>query len=178
VHLSTAVRFILRTNLFRPNTSVPDPSATNAGEVQRVLFHLERNLLAPYELPANRLSRDMYDSIPLPWDVSPPIISFPQSSFVRNEWDRDGILSNGEDFFGGTEQVSLDKLEAGLSTASMVTRWRAAHPELVGTSEDCATDYRRFEGCTWWGGDPHARSRDCYFTFQEAVVAGPCARPE
>jgi hypothetical protein len=56
---------------------------------------------------------------------------------VRREWDRDGILSNGEDFFLGANETTLERLGNSLGTASMVTRWREAHPELVGTDQDC-----------------------------------------
>lgn len=79
----------------------------------------------------------MYDKLPLSWDLVPPITAFSASDFVRHEWDRDGILSNGDKFFGQTEETSLDELERGLSTSSMVTRWRNANPELADTDKDC-----------------------------------------
>lgn len=41
------------------------------------------------------------------------------------------------DFFGGSEETTLAEMREGMSTASMVTRWRQAHPELVGTGRDC-----------------------------------------
>jgi hypothetical protein len=41
-------------------------------------------------------------------------------------------LSNGVDFFGGGLFITLDKESKGLSTVSMVMRWRAVNPELVG----------------------------------------------
>lgn len=50
------------------------------------------------------------------------------------------MLSDGEDFLGGSDEISVDDLERQLGTASMVTRWRAAHPELVGTEKDCVTE--------------------------------------
>lgn len=85
------------------------------------------------------MSRTMYEELPLPWTISPQIQDFPSSSFVRQEWDRDGVLSAGleGDFLGGSSEQTLESLEASLSTASMVTRWREANPKLVGTSEDC-----------------------------------------
>ena len=82
----------------------------------------------------------MYDKLPLPWDVAPPVTAFPVSSFVRREWDRDGILSNGNTFFGQNRETSLDELERGLSTSSMVTRWRDANPLLAGTEKDCVRE--------------------------------------
>jgi len=82
----------------------------------------------------------MYDKLPLPWDAIPSITAFPKSSFVRHEWDRDGILSNGNTFFGQNEETSLDELERSLSTSSMVTRWRDANRELAGTEKDCVRE--------------------------------------
>lgn len=56
---------------------------------------------------------------------------------MRLEWDRDGVLTDGEEFFGGGKEVSLEELERSLGTASMVTRWRAANPRLAHGSGDC-----------------------------------------
>ena len=50
------------------------------------------------------------------------------------------MLSDGEEFFGSGEAVTTDELERQLGTASMVTRWRAAHPELTGTERDCVRE--------------------------------------
>jgi hypothetical protein len=36
----------------------------------------------------------------------------------------------------GNEVVSLEDFAKECATASMVTRWREAHPELVGTEDD------------------------------------------
>lgn len=42
-----------------------------------------------------------------------------------------------KDFFGNKgESTSLRDLEKSLNTVSMVTRWRNAHPEDVGTERD------------------------------------------
>lgn len=57
------------------------------------------------------------------------------------EWDRDGILSDGKEFFGGeSKKKTITELAKGLDTASMVTRWREAHPELVDTDKDCVRE--------------------------------------
>lgn len=56
---------------------------------------------------------------------------FPKSKYVKREWDREGVLSNGKTFFGGGEERSLGEVGKGLSTASMVTRWREGNPDLV-----------------------------------------------
>ncbi|PWY77003.1 hypothetical protein BO70DRAFT_388390 [Aspergillus heteromorphus CBS 117.55] len=113
------------------------PSTPHAPLVQKALFDLELNALAPHTLPQNRLSRDMYDDLPLPWTVSPAVPEFPESEFVRREWDRDGVLTDGKDFFGGGSEMTIEELERGFATASMVTRWREANPGLVGTEGDC-----------------------------------------
>jgi hypothetical protein len=109
----------------------------------RVLLELEREILAPYELVPNRLSRDMYDDLPLPWTVAPPVAALGQASFVRREWDRDGVLSDGDAFFGGSKPTPVDAFLALLGTASIVTRWREAHAELVGTEDDVVAAFGR-----------------------------------
>ena len=109
----------------------------NANKLKEIMLNFEHNVLRPYEIPGNRLARDMYDKLTLPWQVPSPVSSFPESSFVRHDFDRNGVLSNGEDFFGGDQPMKLTQIEEGLLTSSMVTRWRAAHPELVGTEKDC-----------------------------------------
>lgn len=59
------------------------------------------------------------------------------------EWNRNGRVEvnaddgSYEDFFTGQRRYSLTDLEKSLVTASMVTKWRAANPEKVGTKEDC-----------------------------------------
>ncbi|RAL63178.1 hypothetical protein DID88_004257 [Monilinia fructigena] len=57
---------------------------------------------------------------------------------LKLDYDRDGMLSDSSsnDFFGGGREVTLMQAEKGLSTASMVTRWREAHPEKAGTEKD------------------------------------------
>ncbi|KAF7958840.1 hypothetical protein EAE96_002371 [Botrytis aclada] len=127
------------TNLFQASY-YSHPSVPNRSELLRIFLNFERNILAPYELLPNRLSRDMYDNLPLPWNIPHPIPSsiLPQSQFLKLDYDRGGILSNpeSEDFFFGGREVTLTQAEKSLETASMVTRWREAHPEAVGTEKD------------------------------------------
>ncbi len=40
-------------------------------------------------------------------------------------------------FAAGTPEAMLQRIEAMIATMSQVTRWREAHPNLVGTDEDC-----------------------------------------
>ncbi|KAJ5777223.1 S-adenosyl-L-methionine-dependent methyltransferase [Penicillium odoratum] len=115
------------------------PSTKNAKQVQKALFYLEREILAPYELLQNRLSRDYYDHLPLPWTIGHKAVeeAFPESGFVRMEWNRNGIITDGDKFFDGSDETTVNEISEGLQTASMVTRWRDARPDLVGTDQDC-----------------------------------------
>ncbi|APA06737.1 hypothetical protein sscle_02g015070 [Sclerotinia sclerotiorum 1980 UF-70] len=118
----------------------PHPSTPNRKQLLQIFTNLEHKILAPYELPANRLSRDMYDHLPLPWNIPHPIpaSTFPPWQFLKLDFDREGILSDAKsnDFFGGGREVTLKDVEETLGTANMVTRWREAHAEKAETEED------------------------------------------
>ncbi len=99
----------------------------------------------------------MYDALPLPWDVASEVPQFPKLSFVRHEYDRDGILTNGKSFFfapEGGQRETLEEIEEGLGTASMVTRWREKNKELVWPEKDCVRvlmgDLREALGARKW----------------------------
>lgn len=109
----------------------------NASEVQAILSEFEDVVLGPYALPANKLSQHNYRDLILPWDKTETASLFDENLFKRLEWDVGGQLTDGVDFFGGSEETTLAEIREGMSTASMVTRWRDAHPELVGTDRDC-----------------------------------------
>lgn len=106
-------------------------------EISTIQSSFEKTL-EPYLQPGNKLAHEMYDHLPLPWTCNDSSLemAFPQSQFRRFDWDRDGILSDGEDFFGGSQEVPMAYYEKAVGTASQVTRWREAHPELVGTERD------------------------------------------
>jgi hypothetical protein len=115
-----------------------DPSTSSADQVQAVLSNLEDNILGPYETPSNKLSRNMYDHLLMPWDTE--TTAFLQSNYKRLEWNRNGKLeANESDFFEGSSKGTLQELADSLGTASMVTRWREANPSLVGTENDCVS---------------------------------------
>ena len=63
----------------------------------------------------------------------------PEKNFERIVWNRDGEVKKGEKFFWGAERMPLDVFPIHCSTTSPVTRWREAHPDLVGTDLDCVT---------------------------------------
>lgn len=118
--------------------SLADPSTPGAAAVQQALSRLEDGMLAPFELPSNHLSRTMYETLALPWSLDRPVTEFLPADSLRREWNRDGKLEVGAvDFAGRGRDGSLEELGAALDTASMVTRWREAYPELAGTDQDC-----------------------------------------
>ena len=82
----------------------------------------------------------MYDNLELPWAANPAQTAFPKEEFRRFDWDRGGVLSDGKDFLGGSQEFPMELLEQGLATVSAVTRWREAHPQLVGTERDCVAE--------------------------------------
>ena len=93
---------------------------------------------APYETAGNRLCRDRYANLPLPWHDDIAVTGFSRDKFVRREWDVGGLQEGEEDFFLGSEVVSWDALGKNFGTYSMVQRWREAHEVAVseGREED------------------------------------------
>jgi hypothetical protein len=65
---------------------------------------------------------------------------FPKDKFRLFDWDRDGVLSDGKDFFGGSREFPIEMYGQAFGTVSVVTRWREAHPELAGTDRDCVKE--------------------------------------
>lgn len=122
---------------WRCHRSIPNYEA-----IQAAFSDLEDNMLGPYMTPGNRLSRDAYDKLPLPWTIADKQIAFDKSSFQRSDWDRGGVPSSpplpdgtpGPFLFG--RSASLKEWEAAFSSASAVIRWREANPESAGTAAD------------------------------------------
>lgn len=112
------------------------PSDPRATQVQQVLEHIEQEDLGPFEAPGNRICRGFYDNLLLPWQCDPPITDFSKDMFVRKEWDRGGLSEGSAEFFAGARNVPLEVLGRRLSSASMVIRWREAHPHLANTKHD------------------------------------------
>ena len=113
-----------------------DPTTPNASRVQELIFRLEREYLAPYERPGNILSRNLYDNLLLPWDMTPPVPEFSRTRFIKHVWDRDGKPSSGDEFFLGNQHVTVARLMKVYETTSPMARWRQANPELIGTDSD------------------------------------------
>lgn len=102
----------------------------NVEAVQAIFTDLERHRLAPFEVKGNRLTREMYENLEMPWQAQPPVEAFPEALSERRIWNREGKLEPGaSDYFGGSHTVSLAQLQKSIGTASMVTRWREKYPE-------------------------------------------------
>lgn len=136
----TAVRSLPHCNTKDSYTNLgPDPDTPNAEAVRQLLDNFEKDDLAPYFTPGNRLCREFYANLPLPWqaeDGGAP--EFPEAEFERRVWNQDAALdgADGKDFFGGSQTITLEIFEKIMGTASPVNRWREDHPDDVGTERD------------------------------------------
>lgn len=113
------------------------------------LREIEAAELLPYYEPGNRLARDLYVDLPLPWTVSPPVEdAFPKSLFKRKTFGLDADEAEGqiegEELHGGPadQWLDMDTVEKMFATVSPVARWREAHPDKVGTEEDVVKKIR------------------------------------
>ncbi|KAJ5245919.1 hypothetical protein N7468_000902 [Penicillium chermesinum] len=113
------------------------PSTPNAAAIEAALLQLEETHLVPYFEPGNRLTRDGYKSLALPWTLDTPVKDFDESTFFRRDWTVD------EQFLERQRAVNMDQLEKILGVGSPVTRWREAHPHAIGTEEDVVRKGRR-----------------------------------
>jgi trans-aconitate 3-methyltransferase len=109
------------------------PQTPCAETIQALLDKFSAEDMAPYETAANRLVRGRYGDLPLPWTCEPAIEGWDQDRFVRREWGPEEVFHGGQDVKQG---LDLDTAEKMFSTSSSVVKWRAEHPELVGTEQD------------------------------------------
>lgn len=125
--------------LWIPGEGIVHPSTPGASEINELLTRFVEDDLFPYFAPGNFTFRNRYRNLMLPWQVQPPVEGFPKSAFERREWD----MFDKPFLAGGDRPLSLDIIESTVSTMSPVTRWREAHPDLVGTEEDTVKRMRR-----------------------------------
>lgn len=106
--------------------------------------------MAPFTEPGNILTRNRYVDIALPWTLAPPaqrVHEFDPDTFVRLEWPLDEPFFNrGQSAAGGggadEDGADLDTFEKMMATGSAETRWRQAHPDLLGTEGDVLKQLR------------------------------------
>jgi len=73
----------------------------------------------------------------MPWDVASNNEAFDQKDTLRKVWNEGGRPEHDGSFFAGVVAGPLNIVEMGFGTASAVTRWREAHPDLANTEKDC-----------------------------------------
>jgi hypothetical protein len=107
----------------------------NAVAIQAAVDEHEE-LLKDFFIEGNRITRDLYTNLALPWTLSPPVKEFEEATFLRKEWGTDDKSDSSEEFLAPHEQIDLNRFERILGTSSPVIRWREANPEKVGTELD------------------------------------------
>ncbi|KIV90572.1 hypothetical protein PV10_07860 [Exophiala mesophila] len=137
---------------FASGESHIDPNTTpNAAKYQQLIDLFQETVLVPYEAPGNRLTRELYKNLRMPWDVAEanpdlqPVLSvFKRQNSVRQEIDKSGQLAKGEKFVRGG-RADFNTIKLILGTASPIVRWRQAHQEQLekGEIEDCVDEFFR-----------------------------------
>jgi SAM-dependent methyltransferase len=114
--------------------STMHPSTPNGPAIQAAIDEIDEKELNKYMEPGNLLAKNLYVDLKLPWTVEPPVLGFDKATFFRKVW---GLENSEDEFFsGGAIIVDLDTMEKMWSTASLVQRWRDAHPDVAGTGRD------------------------------------------
>jgi SAM-dependent methyltransferase len=124
-----------------------DPNSTpNGTKLQEWFKKFEQETIAPYELPGNKIARELYLNLGMPWEcldrldgedlgLKKLLDEFDEKEFVRLEFNKDGYVAPGETFFSGGIRVDFHRAKAMLGTASPITRWREANKEKVEKGE-------------------------------------------
>lgn len=118
------------------------PSIPNAAAINAAMQEIEDKELAPYIEPGNQITRELYANMSLPWTLDSPELAFDKNAFVKKFF---GTTEDEEPFFDSNSNrlFDMDTVEQIIATNSPVTRWRQAHPELVGTDADIVKRMRR-----------------------------------
>ncbi|TDZ66054.1 Trans-aconitate 3-methyltransferase [Colletotrichum trifolii] len=125
------------------NSMYVHPSVPNHERLQAAMQAFRDEHLVPHMAPGNFLGETSYEDLPLPWTLENPIAAFDESTFFRKDWNKDGYVGEGEDFFLGQNIWDMESIEKIMGTVSPVTRWREAHPDLAGTERDVVVMLRR-----------------------------------
>ncbi|KIW15865.1 hypothetical protein PV08_05915 [Exophiala spinifera] len=129
----------------------------NAKKLQALWQDFEHVVLKPHEMPGNRLTRELYASLPLPWSEYPDAAAavadadhnrgesnkarplrlldeFPKDEFKRQVFNDNGEIGPDGKFLM-SRRATFERATATLGTASPVTRWREAHKEQLERGE-------------------------------------------
>jgi trans-aconitate 3-methyltransferase len=110
----------------------------HAEAVQKLLDEFELEILRLHELPGNRLARELYSTIELPWTSD--VDGYDKESYMYRTWNKDGSLEEGlENGWLQLTDGTWEGMALMLGTASPVTRWREANKSKVekGEVRDC-----------------------------------------
>lgn len=115
----------------------PDSPAAEA--VQEAMDTFQTRDLEPYMNEGNRVVRNKYLDLLLPWTVPEPVTAFPEAEFTRRDWTISERFMN----VGSETAVNMDLLEKVMSTSSPYTRWCEAHPDDVDGENNILRKLRR-----------------------------------
>ncbi|TQN71498.1 putative methyltransferase [Colletotrichum shisoi] len=112
------------------------PATPNLQRLQETLLAFRQEHLVPYMAPGNHVGDALYATLPLPWTLETPVADFDKDTFFRRDWNKDGVLTPGDEHFLAQQVFGLNDIEKFLETVSPILRWREAHPDAVGTERD------------------------------------------
>ena len=112
-----------------------------------------------FESPGNRMCREYYAGMAMPWDLSPAVNAFPEQQVKWMTWDRGGLRNEADEFFLGNQSVSMEELKEQWTSYSQVTRWQKANQDLVGTDMDVVK--KAIEEVRGLAGDRVVVGRSC-----------------
>lgn len=103
-----------------------------------IISNFREVVLGPYRALGTRLAQSGYVDLMMPWDEAATGPLFERETFLRHELDINSEPSYGVDLLAdGMQKMPFKRMEGVMETIGAVTRWREAHPELVGTDKDC-----------------------------------------
>ncbi|KAK1853445.1 methyltransferase domain-containing protein [Colletotrichum chrysophilum] len=139
------------------------PSTPNYDRINTALQSL-RERLSETNVNQSTQGGTTYETLPLPWNLESPVVEFDETMFYRKVWNDNGSVTTQEEYFMNHQTMSLDVMEAYLSSISPVARWRQVHKDIAETEQDIVKVFiRQALAILRDGGVEHGR---------EAIVTG------
>jgi hypothetical protein len=109
-----------------------------AAKVHDIISNFREAVLGPYKTLGSQLAQSGYVDLMMPWDEAATAPLFERETFLRRELDINSEPGYGADLLAdGVQETPFKRIEGIIETMGPVTRWREAHPDLVGTDKDC-----------------------------------------